>query len=87
MHRNRSWLYRASKAALNSVLKARVAGCARRRDLHRLPSGLGADRHGRRGRRHDAGSKAWPACAAMLAEPDAADNGSFHNYDGTPLPW
>ena len=71
------WLYRASKAALNSVLKDAVAGARRPRHLRGAAPGLGADRHGRRGgaarMSHDSVAGIRRTLAALAAD----DNGRF----------
>jgi NAD(P)-dependent dehydrogenase (short-subunit alcohol dehydrogenase family) len=80
-------LYRASKAALNSVLKdgalrygAQGATCVAfhpgwvRTDM----GGAGADL---------AVEDSVAGLRATLAALDAAANGTFLNYDGTPIPW
>ena len=80
------WLYRASKAALNSVLKdasLELAGRAVCVSLH--PGWVRTDMGG-------AGADlAVDASVAdmrrTIAALTAADNGSFLNHDGKPIPW
>ena len=80
------WLYRASKAALNSVLKdasLALAGRALCAAFH--PGWVRTDMGG-------SGADLEPVDAVAglrrsLAGLDAAHNGSFLNYDGTPLAW
>jgi len=80
------WLYRASKAALNSVLKdasLELAGRAVCVSLH--PGWVRTDMGG-------AGADlAVDASVAdmrrTIAALTAADNGSFLNHDGNPIPW
>ena len=81
------WTYRASKAARQLGDEGRVDRARRPRAVRRVPSGLGAHGDGRRGRRHRRRRSPSPACAARSPALDAARNGSFLNYDGTPLAW
>ncbi len=80
------WLYRASKAALNSVLKdasLHLAGRAVCVALH--PGWVRTDMGGA-----GADLTVQDSVAAMrrtLAALSDSDNGSFLNFDGTPLPW
>jgi NAD(P)-dependent dehydrogenase (short-subunit alcohol dehydrogenase family) len=83
---NGNWLYRASKAAVNSVLKDATialegrALCAAfhpgwvRTDMGGSAADIDADESVRGMRK-------------ALAGLDAASNGSFLNYDGAPLAW
>jgi NAD(P)-dependent dehydrogenase (short-subunit alcohol dehydrogenase family) len=80
-------LYRASKAALNSVLKdasiafgPQGATCVA---LH--PGWVQTDMGG--GGALIAVAESVAGLRATLAGLTAADNGSFLNYDGTPIPW
>jgi NAD(P)-dependent dehydrogenase (short-subunit alcohol dehydrogenase family) len=80
------WLYRASKAALNSVLKdtsIAVAGKAICVALH--PGWVRTDMGGE-GADLDVADSARDL-RATLARLTAADNGSFLNHDGQPLAW
>ena len=80
-------LYRASKAALNSVLKdasidfgPQGAVCAA---FH--PGWVKTDMGG--GEAEIEVEESVAGLRATLARLTAADNGSFLNYDGTPIPW
>jgi NAD(P)-dependent dehydrogenase (short-subunit alcohol dehydrogenase family) len=80
-------LYRASKAALNSVLKdasiafgPQGATCVA---LH--PGSVQTDMGGTGA--HTPVDQSVAALRKTLAGLTAADNGSFLNYDGTPIPW
>ncbi|KWR88309.1 SDR family oxidoreductase [Cupriavidus sp. IDO] len=85
MDSNRSWLYRVSKAGVNAALKAvsldaRHATCVA---LH--PGWVQTDMGGK-----DADLTPQQSVKGMrqvLATVKRSDNGSFHNYDGTPIPW
>ncbi|WP_019450286.1 SDR family oxidoreductase [Cupriavidus sp. BIS7] len=85
MDSNRSWLYRVSKASVNAALKAvsleaRHAICVA---LH--PGWVQTDMGGPK-----ADITPHQSVAGMrrvLAGVTRHDNGSFHNYDGTPIPW
>ncbi|MBB2484972.1 SDR family oxidoreductase [Mitsuaria sp. WAJ17] len=80
------WLYRASKAALNSVMRdtaLEVAGRAICVSLH--PGWVRTDMGGA-----DADIDAAPSIAgmrALLARLQPSDNGGFFSYDGQPLAW
>jgi len=80
------WLYRASKAALNSVLKDAslvLAGRATCVSLH--PGWVRTDMGG-----NDADLDVADSAAGIrrtLATLRPADHGGFLNYDGTPIPW
>ncbi len=83
---HQGWLYRASKAALNSVLKdasLALAGRAVCVSLH--PGWVQTDMGG-------AGAalsveRSAADLLATVARLTPADNGSFLNHDGRPLPW
>ncbi len=85
MESNRSWLYRVSKAGVNAAMKAvsldaRHATCVA---LH--PGWVQTDMGGK-----EADLTVQQSVAGMrrvLAGVSRRDNGSFHNYDGSPLPW
>ena len=80
------WLYRASKAALNSVLKDTsivLAGRAICVALH--PGWVQTDMGGAAADIDVATSVA--DMRRLLAGLSAADNGGFFNHDGTPLAW
>lgn len=80
------WLYRASKAAVNSVLKdASIALEGRATCISFHPGWVRTEMGGE-------GADIEPATSvagmrAVLAELKAADNGSFFNYDGMRLAW
>ena len=80
------WLYRASKAAVNSVLKdASLALEGRATCISFHPGWVRTEMGGE-------GADIEPATSvagmrAVLAELKTADNGSFFNYDGMRLAW
>jgi NAD(P)-dependent dehydrogenase (short-subunit alcohol dehydrogenase family) len=80
------WTYRASKAAVNSVIKdASIALAGRALCIAFHPGWVRTDMGGA-----CADIDASESIAGMrraLAELDAARNGSFLNYDGAPLAW
>ncbi len=80
------WLYRASKAALNSLLKdASLATAGRATCISFHPGWVRTDMGG-----SDADIDVATSVAGMrrtLAGLTAADNGCFFNYDGQPLAW
>jgi len=85
MESNRAWMYRISKAAVNAVLKsvsldARHAICVA---LH--PGWVQTDMGGPQADLTPQQSVA--GIRRTLAGLTQTDNGSFHNYDGTPIPW
>jgi NAD(P)-dependent dehydrogenase (short-subunit alcohol dehydrogenase family) len=80
------WLYRASKAALNSVLKdcsLALQGRARCVALH--PGWVRTDMGGAGADIDVADSAA--GIRRTLAALRPADNGGFFNFDGSPIPW
>ncbi len=80
------WLYRASKAAVNSVLKdvsLALAGRAVCVALH--PGWVRTDMGGPEADLSPQDSVAH--LRRTLAALGPADNGAYLNYDGTPLPW
>jgi NAD(P)-dependent dehydrogenase (short-subunit alcohol dehydrogenase family) len=80
------WLYRASKAALNSVLKdasLALAGKAICATLH--PGWVQTDMGGAGAELSVAHSAA--DLRATVARLTPADNGGFFNHDGQPLAW
>ena len=80
------WTYRASKAAVNSVLKdASIALAGRALCVSFHPGWVRTDMGGA-GADIDA-SESIAGMRRTLAGLDAARNGSFLNYDGTPLAW
>ncbi|MBY4946334.1 SDR family oxidoreductase [Cupriavidus respiraculi] len=85
MESNRSWLYRVSKAAANAALKAVSLDAKHATCIAFHPGWVQTDMGG-------AGADLTPqqSVAGMrrvLADATRRDNGTFHNYDGTPLPW
>ncbi len=83
---HQGWLYRASKAALNSVLKdvsLALAGRAICVSLH--PGWVQTDMGGAGAALTVARSAA--DLLATVARLTPADNGCFFNHDGQPLPW
>ncbi|MFN0186208.1 MAG: SDR family oxidoreductase [Aquabacterium sp.] len=80
------WLYRASKAALNSVLKdAALAWAGRAVCIAFHPGWVRTDMGGS-GADIDAATSV-AGMRRVLAGLAPADNGAFLNYDGTPIPW
>ena len=83
---NSGWLYRASKAALNSVLKDTATALRDRAICISLsPGWVRTDMGG-----EDAEIDVQTSVAGMLqllAGLTPADNASFFDYDGQPLPW
>lgn len=81
-----SWLYRASKAALNSVLKDASLALADRALCAAFHPGWVRTEMGGAGADLDP-AESVAALRRSLASLDAARNGGFLNYDGTPLAW
>ncbi|ANH69061.1 SDR family oxidoreductase [Mitsuaria sp. 7] len=80
------WVYRASKAAVNSVMKdlsLTLDGRAICVSLH--PGWVKTDMGGQEADIDVATSAS--SLRAVLDGLKPADNGGFFNYDGTPLPW
>ena len=80
------WLYRASKAALNSVLKDVSLVLSGRAICVALHPGWVRTDMGGSGADIDA-SESVAGMRQAIAGLDAARNGSFLNYDGAPLAW
>lgn len=80
------WLYRASKAALNSVLKDTSLVLAGRATCVALHPGWVRTDMGGTGADLDVADSA-AGIRRVLAGLNAADNGGFFNHDGTPLAW
>jgi NAD(P)-dependent dehydrogenase (short-subunit alcohol dehydrogenase family) len=80
-------LYRASKAALNSVLKdaSLVFGPQGATCVAFHPGWVQTDMGGAEA--DIPVEQSVSGLRATLAGLTAADNGSFLNYDGTPIPW
>ncbi len=80
------WTYRASKAAMNSVLKDASIALAGRAVCAAFHPGWVRTDMGGSGADIDA-SDSVAGLRRSLAALDAARSGSFLNYDGTPLAW
>jgi len=81
-----AWLYRASKAAANSVLKdASVALSGRAVCVALHPGWVRTDMGGARADLTVEQSVA--SLRATISRLTAADTGTFLNHDGQPLPW
>jgi NAD(P)-dependent dehydrogenase (short-subunit alcohol dehydrogenase family) len=80
------WTYRASKAALNSVLKDASIVLAGRALCAAFHPGWVRTEMGGTGADIDA-AESVAGMRLALAGLDAARNGSFLNYDGAPLAW
>ncbi len=83
---NSGWLYRASKAALNSVMKdASLAWAGRATCVAVHPGWVRTDMGGAGADIEVAESVA--TLRRTIARLTPADNGCFLNHDGQPLPW
>jgi NAD(P)-dependent dehydrogenase (short-subunit alcohol dehydrogenase family) len=80
------WTYRASKAAVNSVMKDASIALAGRALCVAFHPGWVRTEMGGAGADLDA-SDSIAGMRRVLAGLDAARNGSFLNYDGTPIAW
>jgi NAD(P)-dependent dehydrogenase (short-subunit alcohol dehydrogenase family) len=80
------WTYRASKAAVNSVLKDASIALAGRALCAAFHPGWVRTEMGGAGADIDPG-ESISGMRRALAELDGPRNGSFLNYDGTPLAW
>jgi NAD(P)-dependent dehydrogenase (short-subunit alcohol dehydrogenase family) len=80
------WTYRASKAALNSVLKDASIALAGRALCVALHPGWVRTEMGGSGADIDT-PESVAGMRRAIAGLDAASNGSFLNYDGAPLAW
>ncbi len=80
------WTYRASKAAVNSVTKDASIALAGRALCAAFHPGWVRTEMGGAGADIDA-TESIAGMRRALAALDAARNGSFLNYDGTPLAW
>jgi NAD(P)-dependent dehydrogenase (short-subunit alcohol dehydrogenase family) len=80
------WLYRASKAALNSVLKDTSLALAGRAVCVALHPGWVRTEMGGSGAETDVADSV-AGMRAVLRRLTPADNGSFFSHDGTPLAW
>jgi len=80
------WLYRASKAAVNSVLKdASIVLGGRATCVAFHPGWVRTDMGGPAADLSP--EEAVRAIADTLGRVGSADNGAYLNYDGTPLAW
>lgn len=80
------WLYRASKAALNSVMKDASLALAGKTSLCSFHPGWVRTEMGGEGADIDAATSV-AGMRAVLAGLKPQDSGSFFNYDGQPLAW
>jgi len=80
------WLYRASKAAVNSVMRDASIALADRALCAAFHPGWVRTDMGGAGAEIDV-AESVAGMRRTLAGLDAARTGSFLNYDGTPLPW
>ncbi len=80
------WLYRASKAALNSVMKDASLALAGQALLCSFHPGWVRTEMGGEGADIDAATSV-AGMREVLAGLTPADSGSFFNYDGQPLAW
>jgi NAD(P)-dependent dehydrogenase (short-subunit alcohol dehydrogenase family) len=80
------WTYRASKAAVNSVMKDASIALAGRALCAAFHPGWVRTEMGGAGADIDA-AESVAGLRRTLAGLDAARNGSFLNYDGTPIAW
>ncbi len=80
------WLYRASKSAANSVLKDVSLSLEGRATCVSLHPGWVRTDMGGEGADIDV-SDSVAQMRAVIARATVADNGSFLNFDGTPLAW
>lgn len=83
---NSGWLYRASKAALNSVLKDLSIALAGRAVCIALHPGWVRTDMGGGGADLDV-TRSAADIRRLVAGLQPADHGGFFNHDGTPLPW
>ncbi len=82
----RGWLYRASKAALNSVMKDASLALQGRAVCVSLHPGWVRTDMGGAGAEIDADTSV-AGMRALLDRLQTSDNGAFFNYDGQPLAW
>ena len=83
---NSGWLYAASKAALNSVLKDASIALAGKAVCVALHPGWVRTDMGGSGADLDVATSVADMCRTLAAL-TAADNGRFFNHDGQPLAW
>lgn len=82
---NSNWLYRASKAALNSVLKDLSLAAAGTSCIALHPGWVRTDMGG--GGADIDVTASVTGMRAVLGALSGAGNGGFFNFDGTPIPW
>ncbi|VVE74992.1 SDR family oxidoreductase [Pandoraea sputorum] len=88
MESNGSWLYRASKAAVNSVVKAVSLEARRATCVAMHPGWVRTDMGGENADIDVETSVAGMRRVLARAPGErATHNGGFYNYDGTPFPW
>lgn len=88
MDSNGSWLYRASKAAVNSVVKAVSLEARRATCVAMHPGWVRTDMGGENADIDVETSVAGMRRVLARAPGErATHNGGFYNYDGTPFPW
>ncbi|VVE60298.1 short-chain dehydrogenase [Pandoraea anapnoica] len=88
MESNGSWLYRASKAAVNSVVKAVSLEAQRATCVAMHPGWVRTDMGGENADIDVETSVAGMRRVLARAPGErATHNGGFYNYDGTPFPW
>ena len=80
------WLYRASKSAVNSVLKDTSLALAGRAICVSFHPGWVRTDMGGAGADIDAATSV-AGMRSVLASAKAEHNGSYFNYDGQPIPW
>ncbi|AKC69221.1 SDR family oxidoreductase [Pandoraea oxalativorans] len=88
MESNGSWLYRASKAAVNSVVKAVSLEAQRATCVAMHPGWVRTDMGGENAD-IDVETSVSGMRGVLGRAPGerATHNGGFYNYDGTPFPW
>lgn len=85
MDSNRSWLYRVSKASVNAAIKAVSLDAHHAICVALHPGWVQTDMGGPKADLTPQQSVA--GMRRVLAGVTRNDNGSFHNYDGTTIPW
>ncbi|UVA79921.1 SDR family oxidoreductase [Pandoraea commovens] len=88
MESNGSWLYRASKAAVNSVVKAVSLEAQRATCVAMHPGWVRTDMGGENADIDvETSVSGMRRVLARAPGERATHNGGFYNYDGTPFPW
>lgn len=85
MDSNRSWMYRVSKASVNAALKAVSLDAHHAICVALHPGWVQTDMGGPKADLTP--QQSVTGMRRTLAGLTRNDNGSFHNYDGTPIPW